>query len=132
MRYIAPQELPQVWEAVERGLTRILQLCPDTWIPRDIKRHLYQGRCFLYFCDEGFFIVEKCCETFSGEPFLNVWVMYFQPGEGVKVKREIIAQLDVLRAQTHSEWIQFTSPRHKWAGMIEGDFKEYGRIWRRK
>jgi len=132
MRYIPPAELPHVWEAVERGLNRILELCPDYWIPRDVKRHLYQGRCFLYFSDQGFFIVERCNEIFSGSPFLNVWVMYFQPGEGEKLKHQIIEQLDALKAQTFSEWIQFTSPRKAWGRAMDGLFEEYATIWRRK
>lgn len=134
LKHVAPHEVKAAWPRIEKGLLRILALCPDTWVPRDIYRRLksFPALAHLFACEHGFFIVERCAETHSGDWYLNVWCLYFTPREGLKRKAEIIQQLDSLAKELHCERIYFTSPRHKWNAMIADEFVLHAYIFRRE
>lgn len=122
--------LKEVWPEVERGINKIIGLCPAPWTALQVRRNLERGNSLLFACDDGFFVVERREDW--GAFYLNVWLMYFKPGKGWPRKQELIKQLDSIKEELLCEFISFTSPRGKWSSMIEGDFKEHARIWRRE
>lgn len=109
----------------------MLERLGGNWHPLDIYRRLRDNKCTLLLMpDKGFAILERDCEPLSGEPYLNIWLMWFKPQEMKPHRDAIIAQLDAIKEATHCSWIQFTSPR-EWSDMIEPEFKPYATIWRR-
>lgn len=131
LTFVHPDELATHWPFLEIGLNAILARGKETWNPTDIRRHLRQGKASLFLvADKGFVVCERCTDPISAEPYLNVWLMYFKPGEGVKLYREMIGELDKMKKDGRMEWIQF-SGREDWRGMIEGDFQFHATTWRR-
>ena len=129
---VAAHEVPDVWEFVETGLQKILERCgTHTFTTRDIKRHLFQGRASLFVRDEGFVILEKCQEALSGEPYLNVWLMWFKSGEAKKIKPELVSWLDAVRDHYRCMWWEFGSPREEWGAVIDDVATRHITTWRR-
>ena len=128
---VTPDDVPAHWPAVERGIAAILAKCPkEPWTARDIRRHLRLGHAGLFVREDGFIVVERRNEPISGEPYLNVWLMWFEPG---KMNRDAIAAwLDEMVRQTRSEWWQFTSPRNGWGQALEGCCERIGATWGRR
>jgi hypothetical protein len=134
IRHIPPENL-KPFGFYENGITEIIAKAHGriSFTPRDIYRHLRQGRAFLYRVgDVGFFVCEKCIESISQEPYMNVWLMWFQPGEGVKVKDEVLAYLDAMSEAGGCEWIDFGTTRNAWVELLKGDFEEHMITLRRK
>ncbi len=127
--HIPPAQLESVWPLVEEGLTRILELCPQPWTPRDVRIRIVRGQCLLFACEDGFFIVERCEDW--GAWYLNVWCMYFRPGTGWRRKKELIAQLDSIQKELLCDFIACTSPRPEWMAMLRGYCTEQTRVYRR-
>lgn len=131
LTFVHPDELTTHWPFLETGLAAILARGTETWNPTDIRRHLRQGKASLFLvADKGWLICERCTDPISSEPYLNVFLMYFKPGEGVKLYREMLGELDKMKKDGRMEWIQF-SGREDWRGMIEGDFQFHATTWRR-
>lgn len=129
---VGAHEIPDVWSFVEPGLLKILEKCgSQTFTPRDIKRHLYKGRATLFVRDEGFCVLEKCEEPLSTEPYLNVWLMWFKPGEAEKLETELIAWLDGMRDHHRCMWWEFSSPREAWGRAMDKVAKRHATTWRR-
>lgn len=121
-----------MWGFVEPGICKILEKCgTHTFTPRDIKRHLYAGRATLFMRDEGFCVLEKCNEPLSGEPYLNVWLMWFKPGEAKRIKPELVTWLDQVRDHFRCMWWEFSSPRDEWRGEMDDVCKRHVQTWRR-
>jgi len=131
MRPIPWDEIPSVWPFVEHGLNVILARTRETWTSQDVYRHLRFGKAQLFMHDKGFVTLEKCQEPISGEPYLNLWHIFFLPGEAKKLRPELIAWVDEMRMATRCEWIQGSSPREAW-DVLEPDFEKVRTVWRRK
>lgn len=131
-RAIGPHEIPDVWEFTEPGLQKIIERCKATWTIRDIRRHLRSGRATLFVRDEGFVVLERCTESISQEPYLNVWLMWFQNGAAAKLKDDLVAWLDAVRDQQRCEWWEFGSPREEWAAAMDSVCERFTTVWRRK
>lgn len=129
--YVPPEDLSGNWVFVEHGLNEVLSITKEDWTPADVRRHLRFGRAALYVRDDGFVILERCLEPISGEPYLNVWIAWFEPGKAKAIRKEFIDWLDGAKQHSKCEWIQFASPRDGWAGL-EPDFERAQTIWRRK
>lgn len=128
---VLPDDLESHWAFVERGLNVVRSLCDEPWTADDILRCLVDEQAALYVRGDGFVILEQCNESISRRKYLNVWIMWFSPGRGKAIQREVIAWLDAMRLAHSCEWIQFSSPRDGWAG-IEPDFVRHRVIWRRQ
>ena len=129
---VATHEIPDNWGFVEPGICKILERCnTQTFTPRDIYRHLNQGRAFLFVREEGFVVLEKCQEPLSTEPYLNVWLMWFRPGEAEKLETELIAWLDQMRDTHRCLWWEFSSPREAWGRALDKVAKRHVTTWRR-
>lgn len=114
-------------------MVKILERCgTHTFTTRDIFRHLSLGHAQLFVRDEGFCVLETCKEPLSGEPYLNVWLMWFKPGEAKKLKDELVAWLDKVRDHYRCFWWQFSSPRDEWRGEMDDVCERYVQVWRRK
>lgn len=127
IRYVSPQEL-KPFEFYEHGINEIIRRSNGrmTFTPRDIYRHLRNDRARLFRVDDvGFFVVEQCRETLSGDAFLNVWLMWFQPGKGRAHKREVLDYLDALCAFHRCEWVDFGTTREAWGEVLKGEFEEH-------
>jgi hypothetical protein len=84
---IAPENLRSVWPRVKVGLERVLQVCPDTWLPEDIYCHLRTKLATLYTAHDGdqyrgFFVLEFKRDTFTNESLLNIWCLFGEPTNG--------------------------------------------------
>lgn len=130
---VTPHEVPDVWSFVEPGIEQVIRRCKaDEWTPRDIRRYLRYGNAHLYVRDEGFVVLERLLAGISGEPYLNVWLMWFKPGEAKKLKTELIAWLDNARDHAKCEWWQFSSPRDEWANEMDDVCERTVQTWRKK
>jgi hypothetical protein len=124
--HVPPEGLNKQWQFYRDGILEIISHGGVSFIPEDVYHHLKTGRAMLYRVDfSGFFVVERCQETASGDYFLNVWLMYFLPGKGIGYKAEIIEFLDRLKAHLHCEWIDFGTTREAWVHLLDGDFKKH-------
>lgn len=127
---VLPEDLNAHWEFVEKGLNVVRAIGREPWTADNVLSHLVDQRAALYLRDDGFVILEQCNEPISGRKYLNVWVMWFQPGRGRAVRQQVTEWLDAMKAAHSAEWIQFISVRDGWAG-IEPDFVRHRTIWRR-
>lgn len=128
LKRIQPSELPEVWDGVEYGLKQIIARCPTVpWTPRDVRRRLRAGGGALYLRDDGFVVMERLAEGISAEPFLNVWLMWFEPGAALAIRSELVEWLDESCRLTNCEWWEFTSSREMW-GDVFGDMFEVSRV----
>jgi hypothetical protein len=128
---VKPDELAAHWAFVENGLNHVRILCDEPWSAEDILARLVDERAALYLRDDGFLILEQCEEPISLKRYLNVWVMWFRPGQGRKVRDISVQWLDAMKLAHGCAWWQFSSPRDGWAGM-EPLCERYRTIWRRK
>lgn len=129
---VGKHEVSKVWDFVEPGICKILEKCgTETFTPRDIFRHLTLGHAALFVRDEGFVVLETCTEVLSGEPYLNVWLMWFKPGEAEKLEEQLIAWLDQVRDHFNCFWWQFSSPREGWGRAMDKHCKKHVTTWRR-
>lgn len=125
----------QPFDFYEHGINEIIRRSNGriTFTARDVYRHLRKRHCELYRVDDaGFFVIEVCTESISGEPFLNVWLMWFQPGKGLPYKHAVIEALDRLCEHYRCEWIDFGTTREAWGELLKGEFEEHMITLRRK
>lgn len=114
-------DIGQHWPMVERGIDSILaKATREPWTARDVRRHLRRGKAQLFLRDDGFIVLERAVEPISGEPYLNVWLMWFAPGCAMpQLRDQIKAWLDDMKILARAEWWQFSSPREGWGAMLE-------------
>ena len=129
---VRPEDIPEVWSLLEPGLLQIKKRCDAPWVPQQVRAHLLEGRASVFICPVGFVILERCKEPMTSDPYLNVWLMWFQPGEGMKRRDEIVAFLDAMKKHAKCLWWQFGSPREEWAEVIKPFCEKTLIIWRRK
>lgn len=129
--FVTPETLPDHWAFVQPGLEKILEKNPDWWTPADVKARLLNGFAFLHVAAQGFVILERSNQP-NGTPYMNIWHMWFKPGAGVKLKKELVEWLDMMRRMMRCEFVQFGTAREEWAHMIEGDFEKAITIYRRR
>lgn len=128
---VTPDDVSAHWPVVEKGINAILAKCPkEPWTARDIRRQLRLAKAALFVRENGFLVIERSLEPISGEPYLNVWLMYLEPGS---MNRDAIAEwLDGMVRLHKCEWWQFTSPRDGWGAVLEGCCERIGSTWGRK
>lgn len=133
LNQVTPERLKEAWPSVEVGLKKIVEKCPGTtWTPEDVYWRIVRGQCWLFACDDGFFIVERCVETHTEAWYLNVWCLYFKPGKARAYLADTLAQIDVLQGQLFCKFTQFSSPRLGWGRAMDAYFKLHMCIWRRE
>lgn len=91
-----------------------------------------EGAATLFLRPEGFVIVERCKEAITLEPYVNVWLMYFKPGEAMRLKDELVKWLDALKKFHRCAWWQFSSPREEWGATIAPFCDKTMVTWRRR
>lgn len=131
MQFVHADDLSEVWEFVEAGLRHVLSLTHEPWTPRDVKQHIREGWASLYVCDEGFAVLQRRKADWTADPYINVWVLWFQADKARQRRAELIAWLDEMVRQQKCEWWEFGSPRAGWAGL-EADCERVKTIWRRR
>lgn len=134
MRHVPAEDVPSHWPAVEKGLAAVLAKCRgEPWTARDIRRHLLRGQAALFVHPQGFAVLERCQEAISGEPYMNVWLMWFEAGSAMPALRDpIVAWLDEMRQQMKCEWWQFSSPRDGWMQWCEDVCERAYVTWKRR
>jgi hypothetical protein len=132
-RLIPADDLSSVWGFVEPGLLEILALTQEPWTPVHVEYAIRSGYAWLFVDDDGFFVVQKLKAEWTGAPYLNVWVMWFKPGTAHKHLKGLVGWLDDLKAQTKSDWWEWSSPREGWAWLERLNVCQKIRtVWRRK
>lgn len=112
LRHVAAADIPEVWAFVREGLEDIISRCPTVpWTPRDVRRHLREERAGLYVNDHGFVVAQRCQEHISGEPYMNVWLMWFEPGHAARLRADLMEWLDATCRDWRCEWWEFSSTR---------------------
>lgn len=128
MIHFVPPESLKPWDFYRNGILEIVEKSEGrvSFIPEDIYHHIKTGRAFLYrVADDGFFVVEKCIDSISADVYMNVWLMWFKPGAGLKFKDELIAYLDQMAKVAGCAWIDFGSTREAWVKLLEKDFTKH-------
>ena len=128
---VGPEQLHAVWPKVASGLWKILDLCPDRWIPEDIYFAVRAGKASLFVFEQGFYVAEVISDPNDGTKFLNVWALYTEPDQAENVKHAIIQSLDTLAAHAGCQALRFVSPRSGWGRYLDGHFEEKARIYER-
>lgn len=133
MKAVPAHEVERHWPLVERGCNAIIRKarrvgCESWFTPEDIRTYLNHNRAFLLLVDGGFLVIEQRADP-AGTLFLNIWLA-FLPNAAKQKRQELIADLDRLKAESKSAWLQFESPFDGWIA-IEPDFKRYMVTWRR-
>lgn len=130
-RRIQADEIDLEWEFVGRGLAEIVRRCPTVpWDVEDVHRRLVAGSGALFVRPDGFIVLERSLHYISGRPFLNVWLMWFEPNCARSIRDDLIAWLREAVIATHSEWCEFSSPREAWGPALEGVAEEVCVTWR--
>lgn len=133
IKHVPSNEL-KPFDFYERGINEIIRRAGGrlSFNARDVYRKIRADQARLFRVDDvGFFVIEPCVETMSGEPFLNVWLCWFLPGEGLSRKREVIEALDKLAEFHGCEWIDFATTREGWVELLKDDFEEHSVTLRR-
>lgn len=130
-KHIDSDTIPEVWAFVERGLAEILRRCPhETWTPADVRRQLRAQDAGLYVHDSGFVVLQRSREAISHEPYMNVWLMWFEVGEAAPLREDLIAWFNTICRQWRCEWWEFTSPDRQWGNALAGVVEEVRMTWR--
>lgn len=114
------------------GLEAIRKRCKPSWSINHVHAHLLDARATAFVCDEGFVVLQRCGEAITGFPYLNVWLMWFQPGRAKARDAEIVAWLDEMKKRWGCMYWEFNSPRDEWAGAIAPFCEKVMTTWRRK
>jgi hypothetical protein len=132
IQHIPPEGLSRNWDFYKAGIEDIISYGAVRFRPEDVYARIYTKQAFLYRVgNEGFFVVEKCLEHCTDEPFMNVWLMWFKPGAGKAVGPEVLDYLDRMAESAGCKWINFGTARRGWAKALGGRFKEHLVILRR-
>lgn len=121
-----------LWERIWPGLRTIRRKCKAPWTVEQIRGHLLHGKATLFVRDEGFIVLERCLEPWTGEPYLNAWLMWFKPGEAMKQRDELVEWLDNAVRFYKCAWWQFGSPREEWGATIAPYCEKALTVWRRE
>lgn len=130
-RAVLPDDVSAHWGFVLEGLEKVKSKGDVWWSPSDVKRQILLGHAWLFVRDEGFVVLERQIEP-NGEPYLNVWIMWFKPMAAWKIKDELVAWLDEVAASAKWGPWRFSSPREEWAEVIAPYCERYMTTWRRK
>ena len=124
IRHVPKEGLNRVWEFYRQGILQIMSFGGVSFIPEDVYLHIKTDKAHLYRVgDEGFFVVERCVDVFSDEPYMNVWLMWFKPGYGKEVGPEVLAHLDQLKHALGCHYITFSTMREGWTRILAPFFK---------
>lgn len=93
------------WPEVREGLEKVLEKCPQDWIPEDVYFALQTGSSTLHLFDEGFVVLTPLKDY--GGMTLFVWIAY---GE---IYEKHMPELEDMARQVNAKRIQFKSTR-KW------------------
>ena len=114
-------EIPAWWEFVGEGLREIIRRCPTVpWTPRDVRRILRAEQAFLYVREDGFVVIQPLTDYITGEPYLNVWHLWFEAGRAAALRDELLEWLDTVCLDLRCEWWEFTSTREEWDDALRG------------
>ena len=129
--HVTGDTLHPAWPYVRRGLEKILERCPDSWIPEDVYFAIRSGKASLFIFPGGFYVAEVLTDPNNGSKKLNVWTLYTEPNQEENVRNAIIQSLDTLAAQAGCKATRFVSPRSGWGRYLASDFAEVARIYER-
>lgn len=126
IRFIPKEGLSRDWVFYRKGIEEIISFGGVRFIPEDVYHRIQMKAALLYRIDDaGFFVVERCLEACSDEPYLNVWLMWFKPGQGLPHKQELIDYLREIAKHEGCLWIRFGTTREAWVHLLDGDFKKH-------
>jgi hypothetical protein len=130
---VHPDLLGKDWQFYRRGIEQIISFGGVSFLPEDVYHHIKAEKAFLYRVgDVGFFVLEKCKDPTAWDHYLNVWLMWFQPGSGIPFKKEILAFLDGAKEAAGCSSIRMGTTREGWLRLLDGDFKQHMIILERK
>jgi hypothetical protein len=133
IEYVPPEGLSRNWDFYKAGIEDIISFGAVRFRPEDVYARIYTKQAFLYRVgNEGFFVVEKCLEHCTDEPFMNVWLMWFKPGHGLPHKNELLDYLDRMAESAGCLWIRFGTTREAWVKLLDGHFKKHLTILQRE
>ncbi len=115
---IPAEDVLSIWPQVSPGIQAIRRKCNATWTAEHIRGRLLEARATLFVHEHGFIVMERCYDTFTGEPYLNAWLMWFKPGEAMKIREQLVAWLNEMKRFHKCAWWQFASPREEWGATI--------------
>ena len=113
------------------GIRAVQQKTKEDWNETDIHRALVSGRARLFMHPDGFVILERCAESFTQKPYLNVWIAWFKPMKAQAIRPQFIAWLDAITAELRCYTHKFDSPRG-WNRLVHDDYEVERVIYRRK
>lgn len=121
------------WQFYRKGIEQIISFGGVSFLPEDVYHHLRSDKAFLYRVgDVGFFVLERCKDPTAWDHYLNVWLMWFQPGSGLPYKQEILTFLDGAKEHFGCSSIRMGTAREGWIRLLDGDFKQVLIILERK
>jgi len=131
--HVTPVNLHAHWPFIKTGLERLREVSPERWLPEDVFTHLRIGKAqvFLGYDDDhcrGFFITEAKNDSFTNEPFMNVWTLYATPQNGehfadvARFVGETMDFVDSLAMKLGAKWIAMDG-RRGWERYLKDYFQ---------
>ncbi len=141
LKHIPPDDLPGVWEFVSAGLQTVLARgvakdnngneVREPWNTDDVYRCLRSSRAYLFVHENGFLILARREEEWSLEPYLLVWVGWFQKGSALVLDGELFDWLDAQARLLNCKRLRIISPRMGWLTRLKGYFTLRYQTWER-
>jgi hypothetical protein len=129
---VLPEDLSSVWGFVEPGLVEVLELTKEPWTPVHVKEHIRRGAATLFFDDDGFVVLQKLHASWTGDPYVNVWVLWLKPDTGKTRIQELVTFLDEVTKNAKCDWWEWSSPREGWRWLERlGLCQKVKTVWRR-
>lgn len=109
------------WHLIVDGLTQISEENDTDWTPEDMRGHLRVQRAHLYITDDGFVILERGQNSFTGETFLFSPAAYSKSNIGAE---KYTATFEQLARDVGASYIEMWSKRAGWQ-RVSGWDKAY-------
>lgn len=121
------------WPFVKSGLEQIIAITGEEWTPTHVRQALNEGLAALFVREDGFVVLQKLKEDWTGDPYINVWAMWFKPDRARIARAEIDAWLETEaeRLCGNPKALKFSSPRLGWKAL-EPEWEIERIIWRKR
>jgi hypothetical protein len=100
-------DIRKVWEAIRPGLAEIREEMRADWRLEDVYALCFLGKATLYTAAEGFVILVRMTNEFTGEPYLYVMACY---GRGM-VQERYWPDIEMIARQAGCGYVELLSPR---------------------
>lgn len=110
MSKLTPVDIRQAWDKVRPGLEEIHSGQDCEWRPEDVYAFCTTGRASLYLAesDEGFAVLRKHANTFTGEVTIFIWAVW---GEGDRILERYWPELERIAKGEGASVLKFESKR---------------------